>query len=117
MVTSTACTVSRRGTTATMTSREFKPKIRKLNGEYYISLKDLKGMIGALLFLEDKTLTQFIQENGDDDGAEFVIAESEGTLSSYRHILNNLIVFETDRRMSGIENVNDLLSAFPPIED
>ena len=100
-----------------MTSREFKPKIRKLNGEYYISLNDLKSMIGALLFLEDKTLTQFIQENGDDPGSEFVIAESEGTLSSYRHILNNLIVFESDRRMRNVDNVNDLLSAFPPIED
>ena len=100
-----------------MTSKEFKPKIRKLNGEYYISLNDLKSMIGALLFLEDKTLTQFIQENGDDPGSEFVIAESEGTLSSYRHILNNLIVFESDRRMRNVDNVNDLLSAFPPIED
>jgi hypothetical protein len=101
----------------TMTTREFKPKIRKLNGEYYISLKDLQAMIGALLFLEDKTLTQFIQENGDEAGAEFVIAESEGTLSSYRHILNNLIVFESDRRMRNVDNVNDLLSAFPPMED
>ena len=100
-----------------MTSKEFKPKIRKLNGEYYISLNDLKSMIGALLFLEDKTLTQFIQENGDDPGSEFVIAESEGTLSSYRHILNNLIVFESDRRMRNVDNVNDLLSAFPPIEE
>jgi hypothetical protein len=100
-----------------MTTREFKPKIRKLNGEYYISLKDLQAMIGALLFLEDKTLTQFIQENGDEAGAEFVIAESEGTLSSYRHILNNLIVFESDRRMRNVDNVNDLLSAFPPMED
>ncbi len=117
MVTNTSCTVCRRVMMATMTSKEFKPKIRKLNGEYFISLKDLKGMVGALLFLEDKTLTQFIEESGDDEGAEFVIAESEGTLSSYRHILNNLIVFETDRRMSGVENVNDLLSAFPPTED
>lgn len=100
-----------------MTSKEFKPKIRKLNGEYYISLNDLKSMIGALLFLEDKTLTQFIQENGDEAGSEFVIAESEGTLSSYRHILNNLIVFESDRRMRNVDNVNDLLSAFPPIEE
>lgn len=100
-----------------MTTREFKPKIRKLNGEYFISLKDLKGMIGALLFLEDKILTEFIQENGDEEGSEFVIAESEGTLSSYRHILNNLIVFETDRRMNGVESVEDLLAAFPPQED
>lgn len=100
-----------------MTTKEFKPKIRKLNGEYFISLKDLKGMIGALLFLEDKILTEFIQENGDEEGSEFVIAESEGTLSSYRHILNNLIVFETDRRMTGVDNVEDLLAAFPPQED
>lgn len=97
--------------------KEFKPKIRKLNGEYFISLSDLRQMIGALVFLEDKILTEFIQENGDDEGSEFVIAESEGTLSSYRHILNNLIVFETDRRMNGVDNVEDLLAAFPPQED
>ena len=100
-----------------MTNREFKPKIRKLNGEYFISMDDLRGMISALLFLEDKTLNQFIDENGDDDAAEFVIAEAEGTISSYRHILNNLVVFETDRKMSEVKNVDDLLVAFPPLEE
>lgn len=100
-----------------MTNREFRPKIRKLNGEYFISMDDLRGMISALLFLEDKNLNQFIDENGDDDAAEFVIAESEGTISSYRHILNNLVLFETDRKMSEVKNVDDLLVAFPPLEE
>ena len=98
-------------------AKEFKPKIRKHGNEYYISMDDLKGMIGALMFLEDKTLNQFIAEEGDEPGSEFIIAEAEGTISSYRHILNNLIVFETDKRISKVNNVEDLLAAFPPQED
>ena len=97
--------------------KEFKPKIRKHGDEYFISMTDLRGMIGALLFLEDKNLNQFIAEDGDEPGSEFVIAEAEGTISSYRHILNNLVVFETDKRFSLVNNVEDLLAAFPPQED
>ena len=90
---------------------------RENGDEYFISMTDLRGMIGALLYLEDKTLNQFIAEEGDEPGSEFIIAEAEGTISSYRHILNNLVVFETDKRIAKVNNVEDLLAAFPPQED